>query len=85
MRVLTDSLAVLTPTPPHTHIHTRIHARRPDAAAACLAVCTQELVRLTAEEMASEEKRQANHKIRQETAADLVRGQTQQASTDMFQ
>jgi transcription elongation factor S-II len=45
----------------------------------------QELVNLSPEEMASDEKRQQNAKIRQEVAADLVRGQTQQASTDMFQ
>lgn len=44
----------------------------------------QELVNLSAEEMASDEKRQQHAKIRQEVAADLVRGQTQQASTDMF-
>jgi transcription elongation factor S-II len=40
---------------------------------------------LSPEEMASDEKRQLNAKIRQEVAADLVRGQSQQASTDMFQ
>jgi hypothetical protein len=34
--------------------------------------------------MASDEKRQQVAKIRQEVAADLVRGQQQQASTDMF-
>lgn len=45
----------------------------------------QELVNLSPEEMASDEKRKQNAKIRQEVAADLVRGQTQQASTDMFQ
>lgn len=59
---------------------------------ACLPACglpaarvDQELVNLSPEEMASDEKRQQNAKIRQEVAADLVRGQTQQASTDMFQ
>lgn len=45
----------------------------------------QELVNLSPEEMASDEKRKQNAKIRQEVAADLVRGQQQQASTDMFQ
>jgi hypothetical protein len=45
----------------------------------------QELVNLSAEEMASDEKRQQNANIRAEVAADLVRGQQQQASTDMFQ
>jgi hypothetical protein len=44
----------------------------------------QELVNLSAEEMASDEKRQQNANIRAEVAADLVRGQQQQASTDMF-
>ena len=52
--------------------------------ATLLAAVLQELVNLSAEEMASDEKRQQNAKIRQEVAADLVRGQTQQASTDMF-
>jgi hypothetical protein len=41
-------------------------------------------VGLTPEEMASEEKRAANAQIRAEVAADLVRGQQQAASTDMF-
>ena len=40
---------------------------------------------MSPEEMASDEQRQLNAKIRQEAAADLVRGVTQQASTDMFQ
>lgn len=46
---------------------------------------TQELVDLSAEELASDEKRQLNHKIRQEAAAEAVRGFSQAASTDMFQ
>lgn len=40
---------------------------------------------MSPEDMASDEKRQQNAKIRQEVAADLVRGQQQAASTDMFQ
>jgi len=40
---------------------------------------------MSPEEMASDAKRQQNAKIRQEAAADLVRGQQQAASTDMFQ
>lgn len=45
----------------------------------------QELVDMNAEELASDEKRQLNHKIRQEAAAEAVRGISQAASTDMFQ
>ncbi|KAF6242159.1 transcription factor S-II, central domain-containing protein [Scenedesmus sp. NREL 46B-D3] len=44
----------------------------------------QELVDMPPEELASDSKRRENHKIRQEAAAEAVRGQTQQASTDMF-
>jgi transcription elongation factor S-II len=44
----------------------------------------QQLIEMTAEELASDEKRQQNYKIRQEAAAEAVRGQTAQASTDMF-
>lgn len=45
----------------------------------------QELLNMSAEELASDEKRQLNHKIRQEAAAEAVRGFTTAASTDMFQ
>jgi transcription elongation factor S-II len=45
---------------------------------------SQELVDMSPEELASDEKRRENDKIRQEAAAEAVRGQTQQASTDMF-
>ncbi|WIA30738.1 hypothetical protein OEZ86_000805 [Tetradesmus obliquus] len=44
----------------------------------------QELVDMSPEELASDEKRKENDKIRQEAAAEAVRGQSQQASTDMF-
>lgn len=40
---------------------------------------------MSAEELASDEKRQLNYKIRQEAAAEAVRGFSQAASTDMFQ
>jgi DNA-directed RNA polymerase subunit M/transcription elongation factor TFIIS len=41
-------------------------------------------VSYTPEEMASDEQRRRHQQIRQEVAADLVRGQQQAASTDMF-
>eukprot|EP00775_Hariotina_reticulata_P005820 gene5820-6061_t len=44
----------------------------------------QQLIEMSPEELASDEKRQQNYKIRQEAAAEAVRGQTTQASTDMF-
>lgn len=49
-----------------------------------VADAVQELVDMPPEELASDSKRRENHKIRQEAAAEAVRGQTQQASTDMF-
>lgn len=44
----------------------------------------QELLDLSPEDLASDEKRQLNYKIRQEAAAEAVRGISQAASTDMF-
>eukprot|EP00879_Flechtneria_rotunda_P017282 GHRR01018104.1.p1 GENE.GHRR01018104.1~~GHRR01018104.1.p1 ORF type:complete len:298 (+),score=133.00 GHRR01018104.1:663-1556(+) len=44
----------------------------------------QQLVDMPAEELASDQKKNLNQKIRQEAAAEAVRGQAQQASTDMF-